>query len=245
METHSSDMLLQRAEALAHGRVTTLHFDPFVAKRACVDGLAYLDQHAERLAAHHPGFDLQQLQALPELCDRIVAQQHTLTLLKHTRTAKHKALIAAALEWRRKLKHLARTLAATDAIDAATLTRLLSGFGHRNYASDVLDLLDLLAPHEALVERVFGPGAFEKASSTATAALEAIGVAAKDTEAIRAAVSRRDRYATLVEQGHERLRVAVASLSSLRESMAIVAPLSTGARRRRTREPIKPPPPAP
>ncbi len=235
-DQRTPDPLLQKAEALTKREVVTLHFDPFVAKQACLDGLSYLDAHGQSLGVEYPGFDLLHLRDLPELCGRILEQQRLLNRLKHAPTANPKELIAAALEWRRKLKYLGRSLAATGAIDSVTLTRLLSGFGHRNYAFDVLDLIELLTPHAALVETVCGPDAFELASRAAKAALNIIGFGTRDTLAIKEAVSLRDRYATLVERGHGRLRLAVAVVSSLPEALAVVGPLSTGARRKRQRD---------
>ena len=243
--SEAPDALLLRALALHANEVQTLHFDPFVAKNACVQGLAYLEGHAQTLGTEHPGFDLGALQALPELCDRVLQQQHALAKLRATRTIDPRAPVKVALEWRRKLKHLARSLAANDAVDAGEVDRVLSGFGHRNYVFDVLDLIELLTPHEALIDSVCGAEAFTLATDAAQTALRVMSTGGPDREAIRHATSLRDRYATMVEQGHGRLRLAVAVVSSLTEALDVVGPLSTGARRKRTPNPLSEPAPGP
>ena len=56
-------------------------------------------------------------------------------------------------------------------------------------------------------------------------------------EASTAAVDLRDRYATLVEREHDKLRIALATQTAYREAETIVASLTTRAGKGRAVEP--------
>ena len=224
------DVLTMHAQDLAEGEVATLHFDPTAAKQSCLNGLTFLEAHAAELVTHSPGFVLDDLRALPELCRRVTDIQHELTKLKFVRGVKAKDLIATAIEWRRKLMPIAQSLSVNGKLDGEALDRVIAGSGTVDNVTDVLDLVELLTPHRALVEGLCGKAALAEAGDAAREALDVVGIANPDSEASRKAADLRDRYATLIERRHDRLRVAIAVLTSSRRADSIVGSLFTNTK---------------
>ena len=74
------------------------------------------------------------------------------------------------------------------------------------------DLCELLLPHLTAVEALAGPGAMTQAAAAAEAAKQLLGHARVDSGALEEAIELRDRLATLVLHGHDRMRVYVALL---------------------------------
>ena len=87
------------------------------------------------------------------------------------------------------------------------------------------ELVDLLTPMKAAAESVLGAGALANASAAAKAALAAIGSVGEDNSEEG---DQRDRLATIVTQLHERLRSAVAAVTSYNEALSLVPPLASG-----------------
>ncbi len=231
------DVFQARAQALPKDSVVQLRFDPAVAKQVTNAGVAFIARHRPTLAKEYPGFDLEGFAALPMICDRISALQAELDESRKVRSVKTRDLIATALEWRRKIMPLADGLAANGKVDADQLARIHAGSGPSDHVRDVIALSKLLKPHEAFVESVCGEGAFAKATESAEAALTAINLGTPDSEASTEAGELRDRYATLVERGHDMLRIAVATQTSYRDAESIVASLNPRAGKGRAGEP--------
>ena len=220
------DVIQARAQALPKDSVVQLRFDPAVAKQVTNAGIAFVTRHRPALAKDYPGFDLEAFATLPMICDRISALQADIDESRKVRAFKPRDLISDALEWRRKLMPLADSLAANHKVDADRLARIHAGFGPADNVRDVIALTKLLKSHEALIESVCGEGAFDKANESAEEALKAINLGTPESDASTEAVDLRDRYATLVERGHDMLRIAVATQTSYRESATIVASLT-------------------
>ena len=231
------DVCQARAQALPKGEVVRLRFDPTVAKQVTNVGVAFIASHRPALVKDHPGFDLEAFAALPMVCDRILALQAAVDESRKVRPVKTRDLISAALEWRRKLMPLADTLAVNGKVDADRLARIRAGSGPADNVRDVLALVELLQPHESLVETVCGAGAFTTATESAQEALTAMHLGAPDSEETTEACDLRDRYATLVERDHDMLRIAVATQTSYREAETIVGSLITRAGKAKVTEP--------
>lgn len=238
-----TDVLLSKALSLADGEVVQLAFDPLNAKRSCTDGLSYLEKRAERLLREHPGFDLEGLRALPELCDRVSAMQHEVDKARGARTAGVVELVDEALAWRRRLMSSADSLVVSGKVDGKELAKIRAGTGRVDHLRDVIDLITLLAPHDAAVAAVFGADALEQAGLAANEALTALGYGPNDPEVTRMAADLRDRYATLVVRGHDRLRSAVSALSTYKNAGEVVTSLAnrTASKARVTPDPVDPP----
>ncbi len=221
----ASDGLLDAALKLSPKEKVQLSFDPLIAKNACKRGLAVIDDHEKVLKAKHPGFDLAELRALPELCDRTQAARRAAVQARKP-GGDVGELLASALSWRRRLMGLAQSLAEKGgAIDPRELRRIEAGKGATDNVQDVLDLLALLAPVEAVVRAAHGQTALADARAAASAAIEGLGGSVAETKESRSAVDLRDRYASLVVARHDRLRAAVAAVAGYRAAAALVPPL--------------------
>ena len=235
------DVLTMHAQDLSKGEVVTLHFDPVAAKQGCLDGLTFLEPLVGELAKHSPGFDLDALRSLPELCERVVDIQRRLNKLKFERGGNAKDLIAAALDWRRKLMPIAESLAINGKVKSSEFERIVAGSGAFDNVTDVLDLVELLTPHASLVKGLCGPSALTLATDSARAALSLVRIETSETPESRSTADLRDRYATLIERRHDRLRVAIAVLTSYREAESIVGSLFTNTKSR-AKAPVAPAP---
>jgi len=225
------DALLMLTEKLKQAEVLQLRFDPQLAKRGILRALEWVQQQRPEIEKRYPGFDLPALESLPELCDRTSAVQRAHDALSSVRDGANREMIREAMAWRRKLIPLADTLAANAKISAEVVAHIHSGRGTQDNVSDVLALVEVLAPHAQLVNAACGEDALIEAKKVATATLTRIGKASRDLLAIRAAAALRDRYGTVVFQGHERLRVLVAAMTSMKESEAIVGSLAPRSRK--------------
>lgn len=240
-EAEKSDaMLLEMALAVRKEDVLPLRFDPMVAKQVCTAGLVFLTQHLPTLRKQHPGIDLKALQALPAVCVLLSLAQHAAEQTRAADGASESEIVNAALTWRKKLLPFAVGLVANGLVDADEVTRIRRGRGHVDALRDVVDLVKLLTPHEELVSAACGKGALAQAQAAADEGLRVLGL--KDDAQSRAATDLRDRYATLVYAGHDRLRVAVAAVSSFEEAQTIVRALRTNPRRKK---PLASPEPEP
>ncbi len=225
------DALLFLANSIRAEDVIQLAFDPHHAKRICGEGLSFLDRHRAALQKEHPNLDLAELDALPELCDRISrAQRETDNLRREENPARE--LTDDALEWRRRLLPLADSLAASHALDASVVDGIRAGRGVANQVQDVIDLTLALEPHEAVVAAAFGKGALEKARKAADAAIKSMGARSQSKTEASVSADLRDRYATMVIQRHDRLRVVVALVSSFKKAQRVVAGLRGAGRRK-------------
>ena len=184
------------AHDLAKGEVNILRFDPVAAKQGCLDGLAFLEPLVDELAKHSPGFDLEQLRSLPELCERVVDLQRQLAKLKFARGGDAKELISAALDWRRKLMPIAESLAINGKVESAEYEHILAGTGTFDNITDVIDLVELLTGHASMVKSLCGPSALTEAADSARAALSLIRIETTESPETRKAAELRDRYAT-------------------------------------------------
>jgi hypothetical protein len=225
------DALMVKAMNLQPGEVLKLFFDPMNASKACDGGLTYLEKRVDVLETKYPGFDLDELRGLPELCKRVSKGQRAVEMMRGVRTINAVELTAIALAWRRKLMPIAESLAANGKVDGKTVARIRSGSGNVDNVQDVIDLVPLLKRFEATVTETCGEGALASAEAAANEALEAMGHRPIDREALLNEADLRDRYATLIVRGHDRLRAAVAALSSFSNAEFVVTPLSNhGAR---------------
>jgi hypothetical protein len=237
--------LLLEAAGLNKREVQQLGFDPLVAKRACRKGLEFVDEHQKGLARDHRGFDLAALRELPELCDLVLqAQRDTQRLRK--RGGDVLTELNTALAWRRRLLGLAQSLSeAGGSVDPRELRKIETGKGSTDNVQDVLDLAALLAPVKAAVDAAHGADALTRAQAAASAALFALGGTGAETPESRKAAERRDRLATLVVLRHDRLRVAVAAVTSFREAASLVPALQQASAASRSVEDARPTPQSP
>lgn len=215
--------LLRRAADLRQKEVARLQFDPVEAKRACSTGLKTAKKHTRILRDQFPGFAVDELLLLPELCDALKNAQRKAQ--NATSPARSREIISGAVKWRRALLPLAQTFAEADKIDAREVAVITKGTGTSDTVQDVLELVDLLTPMKAAAESVLGAGALANASAAAKAALAAIGSVGEDNSEEG---DQRDRLATVVIQLHERLRSAVAAVTSYNEALSLVPPLASG-----------------
>ena len=223
------DFWMGKALELAEEAVQQGHFDPLGAKQSCVAGLAYLNENQSLLAKKYPGFELDELEGLPGLCDRISDARRSVADGRHWRDPNATAQVATALASRRKLLAVAQALSISGKVPTLSVARIRSGRGQVDQLQDVLALVVLLSPHQKAVEVLCGQGALDSARRAAKSAQEALGTQVSVSPQTRKSADLRDRYATLIIQGHDRLRAAVAAISSYRKAAQIVAPLSTRA----------------
>lgn len=236
------DVLVKRAADLPQSAVQPhLHIHPVLAKRAFTAGLAFLAEHDAEISKRYPGLELEELRSLPALCDRLGDAQHAVGGESPIHSKASRALFAAGLRWRRKLMPVAATLAANGKLDQDALAEVRAGNGTADNLRDVIDLVELLQPHNALVELACGHSALAEATTAARAALDAMGSQTTSTAERRRAIDVRDRIATVVLMGHDRMRVAVALMSSIRHAINLVGPLSRrGTRRIKVLSPVEP-----
>lgn len=217
------ETLLERAQDLRPKEVVRLQFDPVEAKRACNTGLKTAKKHARPLREKFPGFSLDELLLLPDLCDALKNAQRKAQ--NASSPARSREIINGATKWRRALLPLAQTFAEAGKVDAREVAVIASGTGVSDTVQDVLDLVELLAPMKTAAESVLGAGALGNASSAAKAALAAIGSVGEDNSEEG---DQRDRLATIVTQLHERLRTAVAAVTTYNEAATLVPPVASG-----------------
>ena len=240
-KTQKADVWLQAARKLDPKAVQQLSFDPVFAKGSIREGLKQLGKWRAVLKKDHKGFKLDELDALLELVDRVIVQQRIVQTAVSGRPLKE--VLPAALEWRRKLLPFAQSLVAAGFVDGARVEAIVRGQGAVDNVSDVADLVGLLQAQSKRVEAMFGAGALKAAATASEDALSALGVNRKPSLEVEAAADLRDRYATLVVLGHDRLRAALAAVTSYRDAAKLVPPLADGAKGKPTDKPEAPPTP--
>lgn len=237
-----ADVLLAAALELKPREVIQLSFDPLQAERAVNKALLALKKHRGELSRNYSGFDLGEFDALPEICERIALQQRVVQ--KSSGGGALAQLAPAALAWRQQLFPLAAGLAVTRVVDPKDVAAIEGGKGVQDNLRDVEDLVALLTPHRAKVEAVFGADALAKAQAAARKAIDTLGGLSPTSEATTEAAALRDRYATLLVTRYDRLRAALAAVTSYRDAISLAGPLSDG-RTTSKKEASPPTPPAP
>jgi len=240
------DVWLARARGVRIENLRRLTFDPIEARRACVVGLTTLHASLDTLKKGHPGFDVKWLMGLPELCTRVSDLQHVIDEKRQREGASESTLVADARAWRKKLMPLAGACVAMGRIEAKEVARIRGGTRTRlGLLRDVQDLVKLLTGHDEMVDATCGENALERAGIAAQRAIDVLGLTV-DAE-MREAIELRDRFATLLFEGHDRLRAAVAAVSSYRRADTLVPPLRTHRSRKPTElvDPVISPEPAP
>jgi len=231
------DAWLAGAQGVRIESLRRLTFDPIEARRACVVGLTTLQASLDTLKKSHPGFDVKSLMGLPELCTRVSDLQHLIDAKRQVEGAFELTLVSDARAWRKKLMPLANACVVMGRIDAIEVARIRSGPRTTlAYLRDVQDLVKLLAGHEDIVDTTYGENALERAGTAAQRAIAVLGLT--DNAELREAIDLRDRFATLLFEGHDRLRVAVAAVTSYTRAAALVPPL----RKHRSRKISEPAP---
>lgn len=218
------DSIEEALAALKKAEVQPLRVDPLGAKAAVNTGLKALVKFEPVLVRDFKGFDLKALHELPELCDRLRRAQRDVEQAGGAKNVL--ALVGAALSHRRALLAFAQSLAERGLVDAKALAKIERGSGQTDNLQDVLDLVTLLEPLKARVEAALERGVLDAARDATTRALSAQGSGSDDLSEL---TSRRDRLGTLIMQRHERLRAAMAAVTSMSEAMKRVPPLATGA----------------
>jgi hypothetical protein len=232
------DWLFDLAMDLRIKEIIQLSFDPATAKAACSDGLKRLSKYRVTLKKRFPGFALAQFDALPELADRLAAQQRFVQ--KAVSGGVVGELVPAALAWRRQLLPFAQTLAAKGDLDAREVAAIAAGAGTSDNLRDVLDLVKLLTPLKSKVESLLGAGALAAAQEATEAALGSLSTGRGASEAVQQAADLRDRYATLLVRWHDQLRAAFAAVVGYRDAGALVPPLVDGSRAKKEATPAAP-----
>lgn len=221
-----ADVLLAAALALKPREVIQLSFDPLQAERAINKALLALKKYRSELLRNYRGFDLSEFDALPEICERIAVQQRIVQKLSGGGVLAQ--LAPAAHEWRRQLLPVAVGLSVTRLIDPTDVADIERGTGTQDNLRDVLDLVELLTPHRAKVEALYGKDALSKAAQAARAAIDALAGLKGSAEQVAEAAGLRDRYATLLVERYDRLRAAFAAVVSYRDAVSHAGPLADG-----------------
>jgi hypothetical protein len=234
------DALQTQAQSLdAHAVQHGLHIDAMTAKRAVSAGVSFVMERRSQLEKILPGVDFAQVEELTALCDRYaVANQEAVDSRRVHRGPPSRRLMAGMREWRHKLLPVAAALVSNGKLEASQVDKLRSGQSALELVTDVLSLTALLAPHRAVVEVTCGESVLDAATLEANAALGALGAPTPANEV----TDLRDRYATLLSRGHDRLRTLVCLLSTYREAGELVGPLTRHVRRKVKTEPASPTP---
>ncbi|MGV3625159.1 MAG: hypothetical protein ACO1OB_30375 [Archangium sp.] len=215
------DSIQAAAAALAKGDVVRLAFDPLEAKWALSTGLKALAKHRAALKKNFPGFDLAALDETGEIAVRLRKAQDAVHSAGQPKNVL--SLVQRALGFRRQLIGVARSLAERALIDVRVLTKIEDGTGQTDNLNDIEKLAKLLEPVRARVDAALEAGILELANSAAAEALGAQGDGAEDLSTLTDA---RDRLATLVVQRHERMRAAMAAVTSMSEAVNRVPSLT-------------------
>ncbi len=217
------DSIDRAAAAIARGDVVRLAFDPLEAKHSVNTGLKVIEKHRATLSKNFPGFNLDELDELPEIFERLRAAQ----LLVHQagQPSNVLSLVKRALAYRRELISFARTMAERALVDVRELTKIEAGSGQSDNLDDVKRLAKLLEPVRARVDAAIEAGILELANQSAVDALAAQGGGTADLSTL---TERRDRLATLVVQRHDRVRAAMAAVTSMNEAMTRIPALLQG-----------------
>ncbi len=229
------DAIDSAAAALSKAEVKQLQFDPLLGKRAGDVGLKKLKPYRKELARDYKAFDLEELDELPVIADRLRAEQRKVQMASDA--AGTLDSILSALGWRQQLLPIAQGLAKAGRIDQKRLDAIARGTGQTDNVQDVLDLVAVLTAHQAAVEGIAGPGSL---ASATTAANLALGKQGTTGEGDPHAAQRRDRYATLFVKRYDRLRVAYAAVTSFADALADLPGLRAGARAVKADEPTPP-----
>lgn len=217
------DSIDTAAAALSKAELKQLKFDPLLAKKACDTGLKLLKPYRAALKAKYVSFNLGELDELPAIADRLRVEQRKVN--NTSGAAGSQESILKGLSWRSQLMPIAEGLAKAKKLDQKKLAVIVRGQGPSDNLQDVLDLVALLADHRAVVEAIAGADALTSATEAANLALGRQGTIGElDAETI----DRRDRYATLLTQRHDRLRTAYAAATSFAEALERVPPLRSG-----------------
>lgn len=217
------EVVLSRADGFRPKEIVRLQFDPLEAKKAVNTGLKTVKKFDKRLRKDFPGFEVDVLTHLPSVCDALLSAQRRAK--GGSSAAGSREIINAATKWRRVLLPQAQSLAEAGKIDANAVSKIERGLGATDTAQDVAELVELLLPLRDSIELSLGAGALRRAQLAANEALAALGsVGSSDEEA----EDDRDRLATLIIQLHERLRSAVAAVTSFHDATTLVPSLSTG-----------------
>ena len=218
------DVLELQAKNLAANEVQRgLHVDALTAKRSSTAGIELVTKQKAQLEKKLPEFNFIELNALPVLCERFAVANSAAVASRHIRHAAPAGpLVVKAKAWRRKLMPVAKALETNGKIQPDDLTSLGTGRGQVDAVVGLLALVKLLTPHRDSVEATCGASALSDAAHVANEALSLIG---SDQKPNIDPMDLRDRYATLISRGHDRLRTAVAVLSSYREAEELVGPL--------------------
>lgn len=217
------DVLKLKALALDKARVRALWFDPEIGKRTCSSALRLIDLHSAKIEKEHPGFVLEEFRALPTICERIMTIQEELESMRARQLGVTNERVQESLEWRRRLVPLAETLAAIGKVNANEVAAIRQGsHGSSDNVRDVPRLVKLLRAHPEAVAGTLGKGALEKAHEVATRVIESLSTGSPIDAWVQEMTDLRDRYGTLVSEGHERMRLAVAVVFSLKEAEQIV-----------------------
>lgn len=217
------DSIDTAAAAIAKGDVVRLQFDPLDAKHSMNTGIKVIEKYRATLKKNFPGFDLDEIDELPEIFERLRATQ----LLVHRagQPSNVLSLVKRALGYRRELINFARAMAERALVDVRELTKIEEGSGQTDNLDDVKRLAKLLEPVRARVDAAIEAGILELANQSAVDALAAQGGGTADLSTL---TDRRDRLATLVVQRHDRVRAAMAAVTSMNEAMARIPALLQG-----------------
>jgi hypothetical protein len=230
------DSIDTAAAALNKAEVKQLKFDPLFAKTACDTGLKLFKPHRGELKAKYSSFNLDELDELPVIADRLRAVQRRIQTASGA--AGSLESILEGLSWRGQLMPIAESLAKANKVDQKKVGVITRGRGQSDNVQDVLDLVALLTDHRAVVEAIAGANALTSATNAANRALGKQGTTGElDADA----VNRRDRYATLLTQRHDRLRSAYAAVTSFAEALEQIPALRSGGSVKKQPEPPAPP----
>lgn len=224
----TGDALLTAALAIPRKEVRKLSFDLNFAKGQLRVGLQRAEKFRAELKKLYPGIEFDELLETLELCDRAIAQQRIVQKANSSGSIAER--VNEALSWRRRLLPAAQILAESGLVNARALAAIVGGKGVNDNVRDVIDLVKLLAPQKAQVEKMLGTGAIDSAAAAAEAAVQSLSNGAAPSKDIEEAAELRDRYATLIVQRHDRLRAAFAVLVSYREAEQLAPPLIDGSR---------------
>ena len=201
---------LPAAQALLAGSVLTTRVDPDLAIVNIATGMHVVTEHANDIVVHFPKVNLAALQVLPE-----IALAFKYASLRAEQEVPAESLMAAKLaearDFRARLLAAAKSLAENDLIPAAEVAAIVAGRGVRDRAEDCVALSALFRNHAAAIagKHPITTDVIDQAAAVGSWLLANLRPAhAPNAPAAgpSAAVEIRNRFATLLVHGHDKLQ---------------------------------------
>jgi hypothetical protein len=220
------DALERDALALPKSEVRRSTLEPELAKKNSLVGIKAIDARRAALKKDHPGFRYDELVTVPLLADRVRDTVAAFELAKPGARGL-KAKLSTIASSRQVMLPLAVAFARAGTIDQKVVGRIEKGSGPKDMVQDVRSLAGVLAPVRSNLP-ASTRALIDEAEALADTVAPLLGVADQDDAEAKRLADLRDRYATLLQKRHERLRAAVAALYSMDEVDTLAPSLTRG-----------------